>query len=414
MTQPDADAAPATAPGTTPRLTVLIPCWNAAPTMERALASVLAERSIPLECLVIDDGSNDGTPDLVAAIAEADPRVVLLRLSENGGVSNARNAGLAVARGEWLAFLDADDRLLPGGVAALMRPTSDPAVRVVVGQRVWSDGERTWISRFYDIPDITEPGRKSIVTHPGLLYYASATGKAIHRSLVADLRFAGRVLGDQPWTIRAMLRAGSGVEVIGDVVYEWLRPHPDRYVPTITAATRASADRAAEAADVARGAYLAVSEEVDARVDDPASRLAVKRAYVDRLIRSDLGGPVSKAIERRDPATDRLYDAIGRFLAAIPAPILATSDPIFVQILVRPGRSWAALVPGARTAYFRMVRPALRADPRLAKRVAGRRELRVALVLTRRLPASVGPGIATAVMRGGLVARAIRRRLRPG
>ena len=73
----------------------------------------------------------------------------------------------------------------------------------MIGQRIWTDGTTSWVSPVYDIPDIREPGRKAIATHPGLLSYASATGKALHRSLVTGLRFEGRVLGDQPWTIRA-------------------------------------------------------------------------------------------------------------------------------------------------------------------------------------------------------------------
>ena len=149
----------------------------------------------------------------------------------------------AAARGEWLAFHDADDRMLPGGIAALMRPTTDPAVVAVIGQRVWSDGERTWLSPLYDIPDIREPGRKSIATHPGLLYYAAVTGKVYHRSLLDGLTFEGRVLGDQAWTIKALLRAGNGIEVIDDTVFEWSRPHPDRFVATITSVSRSSADR---------------------------------------------------------------------------------------------------------------------------------------------------------------------------
>ncbi len=220
------------APGdaATPRLSVLIPCWNAATTIERALDSVLAERDVALECVVIDDGSTDGTAEVVQAVADRDARVVVVRLESNEGVSSARNRGLAIARGEWLAFLDADDRLLPGGVAALMHPTADPDVRAVIGQRIWTDGERSWLSALYDIPDIRQPGRKAIATHPGLLYYASATGKAIHRSLIGGRQFDGRVLGDQPWTIHALLAAGDEIEVIGETVYEWLRPHPDRYV----------------------------------------------------------------------------------------------------------------------------------------------------------------------------------------
>ena len=111
-----------------PRLSMLIPCWNAAATIGRALASVLDEHGIPFECIVIDDGSTDGTADIVQAVADRDPRVVLIRLPTNVGVSAARNNGLASARGDWVAFHDADDLMLPGWLPALMGPTADPTV----------------------------------------------------------------------------------------------------------------------------------------------------------------------------------------------------------------------------------------------------------------------------------------------
>ncbi len=358
-----------------------MPCWNASATIERAIGSVLDETDVPLECVVIDDGSTDDTARLVEAIARRDDRVVLLRLPTNGGVSNARNRGLEIARGEWLTFLDADDRLLPGGVAALMRPTRDPVVRIVLGQRHWTDGQRTWVSKFYDIPDITEPGRKSIATHPGLLYYASSTGKAIHRSLVEGLRFEGRVLGDQPWAIAAMLRAGTGIEVIGDLVYEWWRPRADEAVETIGTATRASTERAAAMADMAAVVYRAVSAETDVCVADPETRLLIKQTYLDRLIRSDLSLPVRQALDRRDPATARLYTAVARFLESLPAAVLARSLRAETH-LIRPGLyRWADLVPSARSSYFRMLRPLLRARPDLVRTLGGRRRVVPLMVL---------------------------------
>ena len=272
MSEPVASATPSGGPDA-PRLSILVPTWNAATTVERALDSVLAEREIALEVVVVDDASTDGTADLVAAIAERDPRIVLLRLPANGGVSNARNRGLELVRGEWLAFLDADDLLLPGALDALMAPTAaDPAVRAVVGQRIQNNGERRWISKGYDNPDVRIPGRKSIATNPRLMYYASIHGKVFHRSLIRGLEFEGRVLGDQPWTIRALLRAGDGIEVIGETVYEWTHPHPDHWVETITSATKASAGRAAEMARMAPRVFRAVSDEVDVEIADAAAR----------------------------------------------------------------------------------------------------------------------------------------------
>jgi glycosyltransferase involved in cell wall biosynthesis len=356
-----------------PLLSVLVAGWNAASTIERALASVLDERTVSLECVVVDDGSTDGTPDIVEGIAARDGRVCLIRVPGNEGVSAARNRGLEAVHGEWLSFLDADDRLLPGGVAALMRPTADDTVLAVIGQRIWSDGERTWISDFYDIPDIREPGRKSIVSHPGLLYYASATGKAFHRSLIEGLRFEGRVLGDQPWTIRALLRAGDRIDVIGDTVYEWARPHPDRPVETITVATRARADRAVETAAIARRAFLEVSDEIDARIADDATRLAVKTAYADRLFRSDFRATLRTAMDRGDPATGALFEALGRLLEAMPRAVLARSGTLVQALLRPPWDRWDELAPGARRSYWRMVAPAHRADRATAARITGSR-----------------------------------------
>ena len=99
---------------------MLIPCWNAAASIGRAVDSVLEDRGFALECVVVDDGSTDGTADVVRAIAERDPRVVLVVSPANEGVSAARNRGLGVVRGTWLTFLDADHRLLPGGLAAMV------------------------------------------------------------------------------------------------------------------------------------------------------------------------------------------------------------------------------------------------------------------------------------------------------
>jgi len=398
-----------------PHLSVLIPCWNAASTIERALASALEAGDIDLECVVVDDGSDDGTADIVDAVARRDSRVVSLRLDTHEGVSAARNRTLAAARGAWLTFLDADDRLLPGAVTALMRPTGHADVLAVVGQRIWSNGERTWVSTFYDIPDIREPGRKSIATHPGLLYYVSATGKAFHRSLLDGLWFTGPVLGDQPWTIRALLRADDRIEVIGETVYEWSRPPDSSVATSITATTRASAERSAVAASIARSAFQEVAAEVDARIADEATRAAVRRSYAERLFRSDFGGALKSALERGDPAVPNLLDALAGLIGVIPPAVLRDSDALYRSLLRPPWDRWPTLPPAATAAYWRMLELVRRADPSVERRLLGSRRL-VPLFRLARSVDPWSPTLSGLLVRGvrGLAARIRSRRSRGG
>ncbi len=93
------------------RISVIIPAYNAAGSIRAALDGACAQTVPPDEIIVVDDGSTDGTAGEVAAVGRAD--LVRYVRRENGGASAARNTGLDVATGEWVAFLDADDEWLP-------------------------------------------------------------------------------------------------------------------------------------------------------------------------------------------------------------------------------------------------------------------------------------------------------------
>lgn len=142
-------------------ISVIIPAYNCAATLPRAVESALAQTYKALEILVIDDASKDDTP----AVAARYPAVTYVRQPKNGGASAARNAGIARAKGAYIAFLDADDEWLPQKLAKqmeLMR-TSPLRPSLVTCNSVWignseadkdknyylshppSRGDRVWI-----------------------------------------------------------------------------------------------------------------------------------------------------------------------------------------------------------------------------------------------------------------------------
>ncbi len=105
-------------------ISVIIPSYNRAGILERAIKSVLDQKGPPFEIIVVDDGSTDETEKLVRNLFRQAGNVRPLPLKfvnqKNRGVSAARNTGIMHAKGEWLAFLDSDDEWLPGKLEAQM------------------------------------------------------------------------------------------------------------------------------------------------------------------------------------------------------------------------------------------------------------------------------------------------------
>jgi len=112
-----------------PLVSVVMPCYNAAAHLARGVGSVLDQDFSRWELIAVDDGSNDGT--LAALQAFTDPRIRLVSQA-NAGVSAARNAGLAVARGRLVAFLDSDDTWSPCFLSRMAQVMEDaPEVGLV-------------------------------------------------------------------------------------------------------------------------------------------------------------------------------------------------------------------------------------------------------------------------------------------
>ena len=130
---------------TSPYVTVLIPAYNAAATIQRAVDSVLAQTYHDFEIVIVDDGSRDATAEIIAAYDS--PAIRLLRLARNQGESGAMNEGIAVAKGELIAFLDADDEWLPTKLAKQVQALQANPNAVMV----------TCACRYYDAPCTSNP-----------------------------------------------------------------------------------------------------------------------------------------------------------------------------------------------------------------------------------------------------------------
>lgn len=121
---------------TSPQVSVVIPCFRQGRFLAGAIESVLAQTCSSIEVIVVNDGSDDDTEDVAARYGGR----VRYVLKENGGLSSARNAGIAVARGRYLLFLDADDLIDRRAVMSLVEQMGDVDDRLVMmGFRLFVD-----------------------------------------------------------------------------------------------------------------------------------------------------------------------------------------------------------------------------------------------------------------------------------
>lgn len=132
-------------------VSVIIPTYNRREWAIEAVASVQAQRGVPFEILVVDDGSTDGTQEALE-VAGFDGRLVR---QPRSGVSAARNAGIRLARGEWIALLDSDDFWLPGKLAAQMAYLAcNPHLRICQTEEIWlRHGRRLNPKKYHEKPE---------------------------------------------------------------------------------------------------------------------------------------------------------------------------------------------------------------------------------------------------------------------
>ena len=100
-------------------ISVIVPCYNVRPYLRRCIDSIAGQANVNLEVIMVDDGSTDGTSELCDAIAASNRRTRVIHKA-NGGLSDARNAGLDSANGPIVTFVDSDDFLPPGAIGTML------------------------------------------------------------------------------------------------------------------------------------------------------------------------------------------------------------------------------------------------------------------------------------------------------
>lgn len=194
-------------------ISVIIPVFRVEQYLDACVQSVLAQTYEDLEILLVDDGSDDGCPAMCDRYAACDSRVKVIH-KQNGGLSDARNAGLSVAEGEYILFLDSDDYIHPRlceTVAEIMERQKQVDVLVFPFQKVEEFEKEAY--KDMKIGKVSEHilSRKELIRKMFQEEYESyivAWNKCYRKSVWDTLRFPyGRIHEDQFTTYKALYEA---------------------------------------------------------------------------------------------------------------------------------------------------------------------------------------------------------------
>lgn len=187
------------------KLTIIIPVHKAEKTLDRCVESILSQDYSDYEIILVDDGSPDLCPEKCDAWTEHDSRIRVIH-KNNGGPSDARNAGIEVAQGDFLTFVDSDDMIAPSTLAPLMNKIAHDESIQIMEYPVSIKGKNMFIPHNLHYDDIQQYW---IVTKAYTHTYVC--NKIFRRRLFDDIRFpVGRVFEDA-WIYPLLIQKAQSV-----------------------------------------------------------------------------------------------------------------------------------------------------------------------------------------------------------
>lgn len=199
-------------------ISVIVPVYNVEAYVETCIQSICGQTFPELEILLVDDGSTDRSGAICQEWAQKDSRIRVIR-KENGGLSDARNAAMAVARGQWWMFVDGDDYLAPEAAETMLTAAEAYGCAMAVGnmERVYDDGGR---EPFYaPVQTLTVwDGQQRFET----LKQPSVCNKLFRAELFRDVRFPKGKYYEDTFVYHVLAHRAQKIVLTGQTGYFYL------------------------------------------------------------------------------------------------------------------------------------------------------------------------------------------------
>jgi len=201
------------------KISVIVPVYNVEKYLNRCVDSILAQTYQNLEIILVDDGSPDNCPQICDDYGQKDLRIKVIH-KENGGLSSARNAGLDIATGDYIGFVDSDDYVAPDMYSCLYNRIKGTETYIAncMYVRAFDSGETTpsRVPHHTDEDIATQDYLEELLLHVGDV---SVCSKLFPRVLIGDLRFIEGKLNEDLLFMIQLMRNIQGIKFVGSLGY---------------------------------------------------------------------------------------------------------------------------------------------------------------------------------------------------
>lgn len=202
-----------------PIISVIVPMYNVANYIGECIESLKKQTFSHFECLLIDDGSTDGTLKITKQLIKDDQRFQI-KTQKNGGPAKARNTGLVDIQGDFILFVDSDDKLAENGMELLFNKAKEEDTGIVLGKTLRFNESKVWEVPSHIKHELTIGDKKNIGRNPELFYAMGPAAKLFRKDIIDSLLFdeGKQFAEDQLFVFSAYLKAQE-INVIDEVIY---------------------------------------------------------------------------------------------------------------------------------------------------------------------------------------------------
>ena len=211
-------------------ISVIVPVYKVEKYLHKCVESILNQKYTEIEIILVDDGSPDGCGAICDEYAKKDSRVKVIH-KKNGGLSDARNAGLDISRGKYIAFIDSDDYVAPEFLDALYTALVSADADMSVAGILRVDERGVALQQYHEKPKLEEKVLSGTTYMNEMYTFVQVTHKLYKAEIWKDLRFPYAKLHEDEFVLHYVCERCKKISVIADELYFYLC-RPDSIMTT--------------------------------------------------------------------------------------------------------------------------------------------------------------------------------------